>query len=83
MATKLRKCRFLTRINVEEGPWAETKGRAGMPMPEDAAFLRAQAEKCRWLAKRVTARDVAETLLQMAREYDQRAALREAEAGGG
>jgi hypothetical protein len=42
-------------------------------MPEDVAFLRAQAQKCRWLAARVSAKDVGETLLQMAREYDGRA----------
>ena len=62
---------------------AETEGRAGVAMPEDAAFLRAQAEKCRWLAKRVPASDVAETLLQMAREYDDRAARRDGEGGEG
>jgi hypothetical protein len=49
-------------------------------MAEDKEFLRAQAEKCRWLAKRVTANDVAETLLQMARDYDERAARRDGDA---
>jgi len=62
---------------------AEGEGAAGLPMPEDVAFLRAQAEKCRWLAARVTAKDVADTLLQMAREYDERAARSEREDGSG
>lgn len=44
-----------------------------MRMPEDVDFLRAQAEKCRWLAARIDTSDVAETLLQMAREYENRA----------
>jgi hypothetical protein len=39
----------------------------------EAAFLRAQAEKCRWLAARVNAGEVAETLRSMARDYDARA----------
>jgi hypothetical protein len=43
-------------------------------MPEDVEFLRAQAEKCRWLAARIAAKDVAHTLLQMAQEYEERAA---------
>jgi hypothetical protein len=42
-------------------------------MADDAHFLRAQAEKCRWLAQRVNAGDVSETLLAMARDYDERA----------
>lgn len=42
-------------------------------MENDAEFLRAQARKCRWLADRVNSRDVVQTLLQMAREYDARA----------
>jgi hypothetical protein len=42
-------------------------------MPEDVEFLRAQAEKCRWLAARIETRDVARTLLQMAQEYEDRA----------
>jgi hypothetical protein len=46
-------------------------------MQDDAAFLRAQAEKCRWLADRINVRDVVETLLQMARDYEERAAKRE------
>jgi len=49
------------------------EGRAGEPMPEDIEFLRAQAEKCRWLAARIATKDVSETLLQMAREYEERA----------
>jgi hypothetical protein len=52
-------------------------------MPEDDEFLRAQAEKCRWLAARVTAKDVAATLLQMAQEYDGRAERIAAERSGG
>lgn len=42
-------------------------------MEDDAEFLRAQARKCRWLADRVNAPDVVETLLQMARDYEERA----------
>ena len=60
----------------------EAKDGAGLPTPEDAAFLRTQAEKCRWLAKRVTASDVSDTLLQMAREYEERAARRETDDKG-
>ena len=41
---------------------------------DDVRFLRAQAKKCRWLAERIGSSDVAETLLQMARDYDERAA---------
>jgi hypothetical protein len=41
---------------------------------DDVQFLRAQAKKCRWLAERIGSSDVAETLLQMARDYDERAA---------
>lgn len=44
-----------------------------MPMPEDVEFLRAQAVKCRWLAARIATKDVADTLLQMARDYEERA----------
>jgi hypothetical protein len=36
-------------------------------MQDDAAFLRSQAEKCRWLAQRINDRDVVDSLLQMAR----------------
>lgn len=43
-------------------------------MADDAQFLRAQAEKCRWLAQRINTRDVIESLLQMAKEYEARAA---------
>jgi hypothetical protein len=52
-------------------------------LSEDVEFLRAQAEKCRWLAARVATPDVAKTLLQMAREYDERAGriAREREEG--
>lgn len=42
-------------------------------MPEDIEFLRAQAEKCRWLAERIATKDVAQTLRQMAQEYEERA----------
>jgi hypothetical protein len=52
-------------------------------MPEDVEFLRAQAEKCRWLAARVAAKDVERTLLQMAQEYDVRADRIAAEKDGG
>jgi hypothetical protein len=81
VATKQCKSRFFNPDQGEERPVTEAKEGAGLPMPEDAAFLRAQAEKCRWLAKRVTASDVSGTLLQMAREYDERAAHREGEKG--
>jgi hypothetical protein len=43
-------------------------------MTDDSQFLRAQAKKCRWLAERISAGDVVETLLQMARDYEARAA---------
>ncbi|HEY0413503.1 MAG TPA: hypothetical protein VGD66_10205 [Allosphingosinicella sp.] len=49
-------------------------------MQDDAAFLRAQAEKCRWLAQRINTKDVVQTLLGMAKDYDERAAAREAAA---
>jgi hypothetical protein len=68
-------------IEIEEerrGP-AEPR-RPGRPvMAEDAEFLRAQAEKCRWLAARIAASDVAQTLRAMAKDYDARAALIEGE----
>jgi hypothetical protein len=39
-------------------------------MPEEtAAFLREQAEKCRWLARNSTDPNVITTLNEMAREY--------------
>jgi hypothetical protein len=47
---------------------------------DDAVFLRAQAEKCRWLAQRINSRDVVESLLQMAKEYEERAVKKESEA---
>lgn len=50
-------------------------------MLEDVDFLRAQAEKCRWLAARVAAKDVERTLIEMAREYDARADRIAAEKG--
>jgi hypothetical protein len=48
---------------------------------DDAQFMRAQAKKCRWLAERIGSSDVAETLLQMARDYDERAAGKEGGTG--
>jgi hypothetical protein len=39
----------------------------------DGDFFRQQAEKCRWLAKSVSTKEAKATLLEMAREYDQRA----------
>jgi hypothetical protein len=44
---------------------------------DDVQFLRAQAKKCRWLAERISSGDVVETLLQMARDYDERAVRKE------
>jgi hypothetical protein len=44
----------------------------------DIDFLREQARKCRRLAAMVTTRDVVETLLQMAVDYDRRADVLEA-----
>jgi hypothetical protein len=46
-------------------------------MADDSQFLRAQAKKCRWLAGRISSGDVVETLLQMARDYEERAARKE------
>ena len=46
---------------------------------DDAAFLIAQARKCRWLADRVNVRDVVDALHAMARDYEARAARRESE----
>ena len=46
-------------------------------MADDVQFLRAQAKKCRWLAERISSSDVVETLLQMARDYEERAAAKE------
>jgi hypothetical protein len=39
----------------------------------DAEFLRNEAQRCRWLAARITSGDVAQSLLDMAKECDQRA----------
>ena len=50
-----------------------TRRRAAATMDDDAEFLRAQARKCRWLADRVNAPDVVQSLLQMARDYEERA----------
>ena len=44
-----------------------------MNAEDDAEFLRAQARKCRWLSDRVNSKDVVQTLLEMARDYDARA----------
>lgn len=52
-------------------------GRADTRMADDSQFLRAQAKKCRWLAGRISSGDVVETLLQMARDYEERAARKE------
>jgi hypothetical protein len=43
-------------------------------MSDDAAFLREQARRCRRLARGIATPDVAETLEQMAHDYDARAA---------
>ena len=40
---------------------------------DDVEFLRAQAKKCRSLARMVSSPDVAQTLSQMAEDYDARA----------
>jgi hypothetical protein len=42
-------------------------------MSDDAAFLREQARRCRRLARGIATPDVAETLNQMAVDYDARA----------
>ena len=42
-------------------------------MSDDAAFLREQARRCRRLARGIATPDVAETLKQMAVDYDARA----------
>ena len=47
-------------------------------MDDDSRFLRAQAEKCRWLAQRINSRDVVESLMQMAKEYEERADAKDA-----
>jgi hypothetical protein len=52
-------------------------------MTEDVDFLRAQAEKCRWLAARVAAKDMERTLLQMAQDYEERADRIAKDKGGG
>jgi hypothetical protein len=49
----------------------------------DATFLRAQARKCRRLAAMVTTRDVVETLLEMAADYERRADALDQSGGGG
>ncbi len=42
-------------------------------MSDDAAFLREQARRCRRLAQGIATPDVAETLTQMASDYEARA----------
>ena len=42
-------------------------------MDEDATFLREQAARCRRLAAGITAKDVAETLLRLAQDYERQA----------
>jgi hypothetical protein len=42
-------------------------------MSDDVAFLREQARRCRRLARGIATPDVAETLNQMASDYDARA----------
>jgi hypothetical protein len=42
-------------------------------MPEDAAYLREQARRCRRLARGVATPDVMATLDQLAAEYEARA----------
>jgi hypothetical protein len=39
----------------------------------DAEFLRNQAQRCRWLAGRITSGDVAQSLIELADEYERRA----------
>jgi hypothetical protein len=51
-------------------------------MVDDSQFLRAQAKKCRWLAERISSGDVVDTLLQMARDYEERAARKDDETRG-
>ncbi len=46
-------------------------------MQEEPVFLRAQAEKCRRLAKSIDRSDVKTALLAMAKEYEARAEARE------
>lgn len=46
-------------------------------MDDDAEFLRAQAVRCRWLADRINAGDVVDTLRRMAHDYEARAAAKE------
>ena len=39
----------------------------------EAEYLRKQAERCRWLAARINDGDVAQSLIRMAAEYEERA----------
>jgi hypothetical protein len=50
-------------------------------MLADAQFLRAQAERCRWLARNSTDPAVVVTLNDMARGYDQQAAALQGDRG--
>jgi hypothetical protein len=58
-------------IWINRGPFPE---RAAAGSVTEAAFLREQAARCRRLAGTVTTPDVVETLLQMAKDYEARAA---------
>ena len=51
-----------------------------MPDEGDAAFLRVQAEKCRWLARQTADQKVARKLGYLAMDYDAQAAALD---GGG
>ena len=46
-------------------------------MSERAAYLRDEAEKCRWHAERITDAETKEQLHKLAREYIERAAQAE------
>ena len=48
----------------------------------EAALLREEAARCRSLASMVTTRDVVETLIRIAGEYDERAAALEEQEEG-
>jgi hypothetical protein len=65
------------RSGVKNPPPLETERRnaifAQRRMSDDAAFLRVQARRCRRLARGIATPDVAETLDQMASDYDARA----------
>lgn len=50
-------------------------------MQNDSKFFRAQADKCRGLARSVVTRDVVDALLEMAAEYESRAEALEKATG--